>query len=79
LPDAIRKDALDEILAHDMTGHDPMTINSLQGVIGLLKQPRASDHEAQIHAFKTYTLALDTERNQTINCLDQRLAALIND
>jgi pyruvate-formate lyase-activating enzyme len=76
LDDAMRKTALDMIRAYDVSSHLPQTVNSLNGIIGLLQQPRIGDWAEQITRFKTYTLALDQERNQSISGIDSRLAAL---
>lgn len=79
LPDDLRKQALSYILDYKdrMTSPVEMTINSLNGIIGLLQQPRSVDYQEQLDRLKTYTLALDGERSQDIHCLDTRLAALI--
>lgn len=76
LDDAMRKTALDMIRAYDVSSHPPQTVNSLNGIIGLLQQPRIGDWEEQLTRFKIYTLALDQERGQSISDIDSRLAAL---
>jgi glutamate-1-semialdehyde 2,1-aminomutase len=55
---------------------EPQTRNSLNGIIGLLQQPRVEDWEEQLRRFKVYTNALDAERGQSIADIDPRLAAL---
>jgi MoaA/NifB/PqqE/SkfB family radical SAM enzyme len=55
---------------------EPQTRNSLNGIIGLLQQPRVDDWEEQLQRFKTYTNALDAERDQSIADIDSRLAEL---
>ena len=76
LDDDLRKTALDMIRAYDVTSHSPQTVNSLNGIIGLLQQSRIGDWAEQTTRFKTYTLALDQERDQSISDIDSRLAAL---
>jgi pyruvate-formate lyase-activating enzyme len=76
LDDDLRKTALDMIRAYDVTSHSPQTVNSLNGIIGLLQQPRVADWEEQLQRFKVYTNALDAERDQSIGDIDSRLAAL---
>jgi MoaA/NifB/PqqE/SkfB family radical SAM enzyme len=76
LDDDMRKTALDMIRSYDATTHSSQTVNSLNGIIGLLQQPRISDWEEQIQRFKVYTNALDQERDQSISNIDSRLAAL---
>ena len=76
LDDDMRKTALDMIRAYDVSKHSSQTVNSLNGIIGLLQQPRISDWEEQLQRFKVYTNALDQERDQSISDIDSRLAAL---
>jgi pyruvate-formate lyase-activating enzyme len=76
LDDDLRKTALDMIRAYDVSSHSPQTVNSLNGIIGLLQQPRVADWEEQLQRFKVYTNALDAERDQSIGDIDSRLAAL---
>ena len=79
LSDEARKSALDEILDYKnggMNNHDRATVNSLNGIIGLLQQPRAHDYQEQIARYRTYTTSLDSERNQDYRVLDSRLAEL---
>ena len=76
LDDDMRKTALDMILEYDNSSHSRSTINSLQGIIGLLQQPRVDDWAEQLQRFKVYTNALDKERGQSISDVDSRLADL---
>lgn len=82
LPDDIKQAALRDINIYrsKLLENPPMmTANSLNGIIGLLKQPRVDNWAEELEQFKTYTLALDKQRNQTIKDLDPRLAGLIYD
>ena len=76
LDDDLRKTALEMIRAYDVSSHSPQTRNSLNGIIGLLQQPRIGDWAEQTTRFKVYTNALDQERDQSIGDIDSRLAAL---
>lgn len=79
LPDEIRHEVADSLEQY-LVGKDNlphMTRNSVNGIIGLLRGPRASDWEEQLKSFKKYTLSLDKEREQDINLLDKRLAKLV--
>jgi len=82
LPDDLKKEALDELVTYRdtyMKVHNHMTMNSLNGIIGLLQQPRTENWEEQIQRFRDFTLSLDKHRDQTINNLDSRLTRLMND
>jgi MoaA/NifB/PqqE/SkfB family radical SAM enzyme len=81
LPDHMRQQVLDDLLKYKsrhMNSHPMMTGNSLEGVIGLLQQPRSSNYEAELEKFKQYTLSLDKHRNQNLADVDVRLVELIN-
>ena len=58
--------------------HPDMTRNSLEGIIGLLKQPRLPNYEVELEKFKQYTLSLDSHRNQHLKEVDIRLMELLN-
>jgi MoaA/NifB/PqqE/SkfB family radical SAM enzyme len=80
LSDDLRAQALNEIqeyISEGMLNHDLATVNSLNGIIGLLQQSRAHDYEEQIARYKTYTLGLDAERSQDHSVLDSRLSELL--
>jgi sulfatase maturation enzyme AslB (radical SAM superfamily) len=82
LSDELRNQALQEILdfkTNSMKKHPQETLNSLNGIIGLLQKPRATDWQEQLHRFRIYTTALDVERNQSLSDLDPRLAGLLNE
>lgn len=83
LPDAVRKDACQRLVAYkeqfvgSMT-HE-LTANSINGIIGLLQRPRAEDWQKQQAALKVWTISLDNERGQDINTIDPRIAEFINE
>ena len=82
LSDDMRFQALTEILTYKNSYihlHPEMTRNSLEGIIGLLKQPRSPNHKDELEKFKQYTLSLDTHRNQNLADVDSRLMELLND
>ena len=82
LPDDLKKSALDELIRYrdtDMHVHNNMTMNSLNGIVGLLQQPRSENWKEELERFRTFTLSLDQHRNQTIGELDPRLTRLMND
>jgi MoaA/NifB/PqqE/SkfB family radical SAM enzyme len=79
LPDAVRHSVADQL--EEYTNSDdllPNTKNSTLGIIGLLRQPRAEDWEAQLKMLKDYTFSLDQARSQDVNQLDVTLAEIIN-
>ena len=80
LPDDIRAQVAQELGAYmqGKTLHE-LTRNSVQGIIGLLEQPRASDWAEQLARFKTYTHSLDVERQQSLRNISAVLADLINE
>ena len=82
LPNELKKEALDELVSYrdnHMNIDNHMTMNSLNGIVGLLQQPRTENWQEELEKFKTFTLSLDQHRNQTIKNLDYRLSRLIND
>lgn len=82
LPDDMREQALNDIadyLDAGMKTDNQMTMNSLNGILGLLEQPRATNWEEELKRFKTFTLSLDQHREQTLRDLDPRLTRLIDD
>ena len=82
LPDDMREQALNDIadyLDAGMNTDNQMTMNSLNGILGLLEQPRATNWEEELKRFKTFTLSLDQHREQTLRDLDPRLTRLIDD
>ena len=79
LPDDIRKDAADSLIAYNTTGKHQLTANSITGIIGLLQRPRAEDWQYQQKELKVYTLSLDKERDQNISDVDTRIAEFINE
>jgi sulfatase maturation enzyme AslB (radical SAM superfamily) len=78
LPDDLRKEAvkLIEEYKEANTLHNEMTKNSLQGVVGFLKNPRLENWEIMVDRFRIYTNALDEERKESVTVLDSRLAKL---
>jgi len=81
LPDDLRKQALDEILNFKETKmgyHPEATMNSLQGIIGLLQKPRNINWSEEVQRFKIYTESLDRERSQNLEDVDQRLYFWMN-
>ena len=81
LPDEIRHEVADELEKY-LTSKDnihTLTRNSVNGIIGLLRGPRANDWEKQLEALQIYTQSLDKERSQDIALVDERLARLLNE
>lgn len=56
-----------------------MTLNSIEGIIGLLKKESPADYQEQLLNLKIHTKSLDVERSQDINLVDVRIARIIND
>jgi glutamate-1-semialdehyde 2,1-aminomutase len=56
-----------------------MTLNSIEGIIGLLKKESPADYQEQLLNLKIHTKSLDVERSQDINLVDIRIARIIND
>ncbi len=83
LPDDIRTRVANELIAYrdaNFTGQTPeLTVNSVNGIIGLLQKPRATDWEDQMRRFKDYTHSLDVERDQSLRSISTELADLINE
>lgn len=52
--------------------HSPITFSSLNGIIGLLENEQVTDFKEQAHRLKTYTIALDEERNQSMDTVLDR-------
>jgi len=81
LPDEMRYQVLDELVNYKnkyIDLHPDMTRNSLNGIIGLLQQPRSANYLAELEKFKQYTLSLDSHRNQYLKDVDIRLTELLN-
>ena len=81
LPDNMRYQVLDDLINYKnkyINLHPDMTRNSLEGIIGLLKQPRLPNYEVELEKFKQYTLSLDSHRNQHLKEVDIRLMELLN-
>lgn len=78
LPDDLRKEAVELIEEYNEANpvQNEMTKNSLQGIVGFLKNPRLENWEIMVSRFRIYTNALDEERKQSITVLDPRLAKL---
>jgi len=83
LPDDIKEQAIQMLEDYKNTEMSvnvhPMTLNSLNGIIGLLKKQRPKDWQDQINNLKIHTKSLDNARLQDINLVDARLAELINE
>jgi glutamate-1-semialdehyde 2,1-aminomutase len=82
LPDDLKNQAL-KMLEDYKENNMPlnvntMTLNSLNGIIGLLKKPKPYDWQQQIENLKIHTKSLDNARFQDINLIDDRLAKVIN-
>lgn len=56
-----------------------MTINSTQGIIGLLEKDRPIDWQEQRKILNVYTKSLDNERKQYYNFLQKELVDFINE
>jgi sulfatase maturation enzyme AslB (radical SAM superfamily) len=78
LPDDLRKEAVDLIEEYKEANpvQNEMTKNSLQGIVGFLKNPRLENWKIMVNRFSIYTNALDEERKESILVLDPRLAKL---
>lgn len=82
LPDHIKQQALTALLRYKdqkmkKEFHAQMTIDSLEGIIGLLKVTCPDDYLEQLEQFKNYTKILDRERNQTFNDLNDKIIELL--
>jgi MoaA/NifB/PqqE/SkfB family radical SAM enzyme len=83
LPDEIRHRVANDLIAYrdanfTATSHE-LTVNSVNGIIGLLQKPRAADWQEQLKRFKDYTHSLDVERDQSLRSISAELADLINE
>lgn len=81
LPDDIRHKVAEDLINYknkklNATSHE-LTVNSVNGIIGLLQKPRAEDWEEQLNRFKIYTESLDRERSQSLAEVSEVLAGLI--
>jgi sulfatase maturation enzyme AslB (radical SAM superfamily) len=83
LPDDIRnrvaQDLIDYKNAHFTSRTPELTVNSVNGIIGLLQKPRVADWQEQMTRFKDYTHSLDVERDQSLRSISAELADLINE
>lgn len=83
LPDSIRNKVANDLIEYKNTylnSRSPeLTVNSVNGIIGLLQKPRAADWQEQLSRFKTYTHSLDVERGQSLRSISAELADLINE
>ena len=83
LPDDIRTRVANELIAYrdsTFTITTPeLTVNSVNGIIGLLQKPRAADWQEQMKRFKDYTHSLDVERDQRLRSISTELADLIDE
>ena len=83
MPDEIRSRVEKQLIEYKNTKITPrshqLTVNSINGIIGLLQKPRVEDWPEQLERFKDYTNSLDTERNQNLRNISTELADLINE
>ena len=83
LPDEIRNKVANDLIEYKkqyLNNSSPeLTVNSVNGIIGLLQKPRAADWQEQLARFKTYTHSLDVERGQNLRSISAELADLINE
>jgi sulfatase maturation enzyme AslB (radical SAM superfamily) len=83
LPDEIRNKVANDLIEYKnthLTSSSPeLTVNSVNGIIGLLQKPRAADWQEQLARFKIYTHSLDVERSQSLRSISAELADLINE
>ena len=83
LPDNIRQQVASELLEYKANNFNrvtpELTVNSTNGIIGLLQKDRATDWQLQLGKFKTYTHSLDVERSQSLRSISTELADLINE
>ena len=80
LPDSIRlpvADSLEEYLSKQLRLPE-LTSNSTNGIIGLLRKPRADNWQEQMMRFKIYTNSLDNERSQRFSESLEKLWAALN-
>ncbi len=80
LPDDIRHRVANELInykdKHFNKRTPELTVNSVNGIIGLLQKDRALDWKDQLNKFKIYTNSLDKERNQSLSSISTELAKL---
>lgn len=80
LPDDIRHsvaaDLIDYKNSYFYKKTPELTVNGVNGIIGLLQKERAVDWKEQLAKFKIYTQSLDRERNQSLTRISKELAAL---
>lgn len=80
LPDTIRHRVAEELMHyknHNFNRYTPeLTVNSVNGIVGLLQKERAQDWKEQLYKFKVYTNSLDKERGQDLVLISQELADL---
>lgn len=80
LPDEIRHSVAADLIDYKNTYFNKntpeLTVNSVNGIIGLLEQERSLDWKEQITKFKIYTKSLDVERKQSLASISQKLAEL---
>lgn len=80
LPDNIRQQVSSELLEYKANNFNQatpeLTVNSTNGIIGLLQQDRVVDWQEQLNKFKTYTESLDRERNQSLSSISKELTEL---
>jgi hypothetical protein len=83
LPDEIRNRVANDLINYrdkNLNARSPeLTVNSINGIIGLLQKPRAADWQEQLKRFKDYTHSLDVERGQSLRSISTELADLINE
>jgi hypothetical protein len=83
LPDEIRNKVANDLIEYKkqyLNSNSPeLTVNSVNGIIGLLQKPRAADWQEQLARFKTYTHSLDVERSQSLRSISVTLADLVNE
>lgn len=83
LPDDIRQRVVNDLIRYRDTklnkSSPELTVNSVNGIIGLLQKPRAEDWEEQLRRFKDYTHSLDVERGQSLRSISTELEDLINE
>lgn len=77
LPDDIRHRVAIELIDYKNTYFHKqtpsLTLNSVNGIIGLLQQSRKEDWKEQLVKFKIYTNSLDKERNQSLSSISEEL------
>lgn len=80
LPDDIRHRVAEDLINYknrNFNSRTPeLTVNSVNGIIGLLQKERTEDWQHQLSKFKIYTKSLDQERNQSLNDISKELAEL---